>query len=73
MKIQKRNAYLREEKNPHGKGNSDLAEGLISKKIADKLFISEHTVINHKRNMHHKSDTQNTAALISFAFRRHLL
>jgi DNA-binding CsgD family transcriptional regulator len=50
-----------------------IAEGLTSKEIADKLFISEHTVINHKRNMHHKSNTQNSAALISFAFRQHLL
>jgi len=50
-----------------------LAEGLTSKQIADKLFISEHTVINHKRNMHDKSNTQNSAALISFAFRQHLM
>lgn len=50
-----------------------LAEGLTSKEIADKLFISEHTVINHKRNMHSKSNTQNAAALINFAFKQHLL
>lgn len=50
-----------------------LLEAFTSKQIADKLFISEHTVINHKRNMHDKSDTQNSAALIYFAFINHLL
>ncbi len=50
-----------------------LTEGWTSKQIATKLFISEYTVINHKRNLHHKSNTQNTASLISFAFRHHLL
>lgn len=49
-----------------------MAEGLTSKEIGIKLFISEHTVINHKRNMHNKSNTQNAAALMSFAFRQHL-
>ena len=50
-----------------------IADGLTSKEIAHKLFISEHTVINHKRSMHDKSNTQNSAALISFAFKQHLL
>lgn len=52
---------------------NQIAEGLTSREIADKLFISEHTVINHKRSMHHKSNTQNSAALINFAFKQHLL
>jgi DNA-binding CsgD family transcriptional regulator len=69
--------YLQEENKVFSKREKEmllyLADGLTSKQIADKLFISEHTVINHKRNMHHKSNTQNTAALISFAFRQHLL
>lgn len=52
---------------------AELAEGLTSKEIADKLFISEFTVINHKRNMHCKSNTQNSAALVNFAFKQHLL
>ena len=75
--VQKNTYYLREEDKIFSKREKEilpwLAEGLTSKQIADKLFISEHTVINHKRNMQHKSDTQNSAALISFAFRRHLL
>jgi len=49
------------------------SEGLTSKEIAIKFFISEHTVINHKRSMHHKSNTQNAASLVNFAFKNHLL
>ena len=49
-----------------------IAEGFTSKQIADKLFISEHTVINHKRSMHSKSNTQNAAALMSFAFKHNM-
>jgi DNA-binding CsgD family transcriptional regulator len=69
--------YLHEEDKAFSKREREIllhvAEGLTSKEIADKLFISEHTVINHKRNMHSKSNTQNAAALINFAFRQHLL
>jgi DNA-binding CsgD family transcriptional regulator len=75
--VQKNTYYLKEEDKIFSKREKEvllhIAEGLTSKQIADKLFISEHTVINHKRNMHHKSNTQNTAALINFAFRQHLL
>lgn len=69
--------YLHEEDKIFSKREKEillwLAEGLTSKQIAGKLFISEHTVINHKRNMHSKSNTQNAAALINFAFKQHLL
>ena len=69
--------YLHEEDKVFSKREKEillwLGEGLTSKEIADKLFISEHTVINHKRSMHNKSNTQNSAALISFAFKQHLL
>ena len=75
--INKNTYYLREEDKIFTKREKEillcLADGLTSKQIADKLFLSEHTVINHKRNMHNKSNTQNAAALISFAFRQHLL
>jgi DNA-binding CsgD family transcriptional regulator len=75
--VQKTTYYLREEDKVFSKREREilpyLAEGLTSKQIADKLFISEHTVINHKRSMQHKSDTQNSAGLINFAFRHHLL
>ena len=75
--LQKSTYYLREDDKVFSKRElevlSYLADGLTSKEIAGKLFISEHTVINHKRSMHNKSNTQNSAALISFAFKQHLL
>ena len=75
--VQKNTYYLREEDKIFSKREREIipyiADGLTSKQIADKLFISEHTVINHKRNMHNKSNTPNSAGLINFAFRHHLL
>ncbi|MES1216060.1 MAG: helix-turn-helix transcriptional regulator [Bacteroidota bacterium] len=50
-----------------------MAEGLTSKAIAGKLFISENTVINHRRNMQEKSNTKNVAELISFALRQRVI
>lgn len=49
------------------------AEGLTSKEIANKLFLSENTVINHRRNMQAKSSTRNVAELISFAYRQSII
>lgn len=50
-----------------------LAEGLTSKQVAEKLFISEHTVINHRKNMLIKTGLNNVAALIKFAIAHHLI
>jgi DNA-binding CsgD family transcriptional regulator len=50
-----------------------LANGMSSKEISDKLFISEHTVISHRRNMHQKTNTKNIAALIAYAIRRSII
>jgi len=49
------------------------ADGLTSKEIAEKLFLSENTIINHRRNMMTKSNTKNIAELVSFALRQHLI
>ncbi|RAJ24643.1 response regulator transcription factor [Pedobacter cryoconitis] len=46
-----------------------MAEGLSSKMIADKLFVSEHTVINHRRSMQHKTNMPNAIALVGFAIK----
>lgn len=46
-----------------------MAEGLSSKMIADKLFVSEHTVINHRRSMQQKSNMPNAIALVGFAIK----
>ena len=44
-------------------------EGLSSKMIAEKLFLSIHTVKNHKRNMMEKSATRNITELINLSIR----
>jgi DNA-binding CsgD family transcriptional regulator len=43
-----------------------LMEGATSQDIAEKLYISRHTVDGHRRNMLRKCDCKNTIALISF-------
>jgi DNA-binding CsgD family transcriptional regulator len=43
-----------------------LADGLSSKQIADKLFISESTVVNHRKNMLKKTNAKNIAELIRY-------
>lgn len=49
------------------------ADGFTSKEIADKLYLSENTIINHRRNMQIKSNTKNVAALISYAYRQGII
>ena len=44
-----------------------LAEGLSSKKVAEKLFISPKTVENHRSNIMNKLDLHNTIELIRYA------
>lgn len=44
-----------------------MAEGCTSKMIAEKLFISEHTVIAHRKNMQQKTGLSNAIALVYFA------
>lgn len=45
-----------------------LVKGLCAKEIADNLFISETTVITHKKNLKKKYNVRNTVELISKAF-----
>ncbi|MBF9254739.1 response regulator transcription factor [Pontibacter sp. 172403-2] len=49
-----------------------LAQGHSSKFIADKLFISFHTVNTHRQHMIEKTKTKNTGELIQFASSRGL-
>lgn len=44
-----------------------LAEGLSSKQIADKLHLSENTIVNHRKNILRKTNTKNVAELIRYA------
>lgn len=50
-----------------------LVEGLTSAEIAEKLFISESTVISHRKNILHKFNLKNTSALVKFALENNLL
>lgn len=45
-----------------------IANGYSSKEIADRLFISTHTAINHRKNLILKYKAKNTAHLIMKAF-----
>ncbi len=47
-----------------------LSEGLNNKEIADRLFVSERTVVGHKSNLMAKTDTKNTVGLLSFAIKK---
>ena len=44
-----------------------LAKGLTSTEIADELFISEHTVRTHRKNILKKTNFANTSQLVQFA------
>lgn len=50
-----------------------LSRGLSSKEIAEKLFISPHTVEYHRRQMLKKTDSRNIAELIGNAYRLGIL
>lgn len=44
-----------------------VADGFSSKQIADRLFISDHTAISHRKNLIEKFNVKNTAQLIKIA------
>ena len=46
-----------------------VADGFSSKQIADRLFISNHTAITHRKNLIEKFNVKNTAQLIKRASR----
>ena len=75
--IYKKAFYLHEEDKLFTKREKEvllwIADGLTSKEIADKLFISENTIINHRRNMQEKSNTKNVAGLVGFALRQGII
>jgi DNA-binding CsgD family transcriptional regulator len=50
-----------------------MIKGLTTPQIAKSLFISYHTVENHKRNLRHKTNTKTSAELIDFVWRNNLI
>jgi DNA-binding NarL/FixJ family response regulator len=50
-----------------------ICEGLSSSEIAEKLFLSERTVENHRANLLDKTGCRNTLSLVIFAFRNNLV
>lgn len=75
--VDKKIYYLNEENTLLTKREKEVLlwvmDGLVSKEIAGKLFISEGTVINHRKNMLLKSGTKNVAELISFAMKNYII
>jgi DNA-binding NarL/FixJ family response regulator len=43
-----------------------ICKGLTNNEIAEKLFISNRTVDNHRANLLEKTETKNTAELVTF-------
>ncbi len=50
-----------------------VAEGHSNKEIADKLFLSTHTITTHRKNIMNKLGVNNTAGLVLFAVRENLI
>ena len=50
-----------------------ISLGLTNCKIAEKLFISKKTVVNHRTNIMSKTGTKNSASLISYAYKHKLI
>lgn len=50
-----------------------LAQGLKSSEIAEKLFIAEHTVKTHRKNILRKTGATSTGQLVQFALNNQIL
>lgn len=51
----------------------EVVKGLSNKEIADKLFISTHTVISHRKNITRKLNIHSTAGLTIYAIVNNLI
>lgn len=49
-----------------------IREGFTNKQIAEKLFLSKHTVAAHRKNIYKKSDCHNSSQLIAFCMKRNI-
>lgn len=50
-----------------------ICDGLGNKEIADRLFISERTVVGHKSNLLSKTNCKSSVGLLSYAIRHRLV
>ena len=50
-----------------------IAEGFINKEIADRLFLSTHTVNTHRKNIMQKLGINNTAGIVLFAVKQGII
>lgn len=50
-----------------------IAEGNTNNQIAEKLFLSAHTVTTHRKNIMHKLGVNNTAAIVMYAVKAQLV
>lgn len=50
-----------------------VAEGMSNKEIAERLFLSVHTITTHRKNIMSKLGVNNTAGLVMFAIRQNLI
>lgn len=50
-----------------------IASELTIIEIVQELFISNHTVVSHRKNLMHKLGAKNTAGLIRSAFENRIL
>ncbi|MDR2148233.1 MAG: helix-turn-helix transcriptional regulator, partial [Tannerella sp.] len=50
-----------------------IAKGLMNKEIADKLNLSVHTVISHRKNITRKTNIKSAAGLVMYALMNNLL
>lgn len=50
-----------------------VAEGNTNKEIADKLFLSAHTVMTHRKNIMAKLGINNTAGIVMYAVKENII
>ena len=50
-----------------------IAQGFTNKEIADKLFLSNHTIITHRKNIMAKIGVKNTAGIVVYAVKESLV
>lgn len=50
-----------------------LSEGLNCREIADKMYISEHTVVSHRKNMLRKAQVKNSVRLVHYAISKGII